>query len=91
MVKLLFIECFTLNDSMEGHLDVYLHYGHRLIMDPALSYVRGDVHIVEDFDVDFLTTISAKNVYKSQLSYKNVKHIYILELGMEMNDGLFVI
>ena len=42
-------------------------------------------------DVYFLTIISAKNVYKSQLSYKNVEHIYALELGMEMNDGLFII
>ena len=66
---------------MEGHLDVYLHHGRRWIIDPALSYVGGDVHIVEDFGVDFLTIISAKNV----------EHIYVLELGMEMNDGLFLI
>ena len=40
MVKLLFIECFILNGSMEGHVDVYLHHGGRWIMDPILNWRR---------------------------------------------------
>ena len=32
-----------------------------------------------------------KIFYKSQLGYKNVEHIYVLELGMEINEGLFLI
>ena len=60
-------------------------------MCPLLSYVGGDLHIIEDFDVDFLSIISVKDVYKSQLGYKNVEHIYVLEPGMEMNKGLFLI
>ena len=62
LVKLLFIECFILNGSIEGQVDVYLHHGGRLIMELVLSYVGGDVHIVEDFDVDFLSIISVKDV-----------------------------
>ena len=89
MVKLLFIECFILNSNMKGHVDVYLHHGGKWIMDLGLS-CGGDVHIVEDFDVDFLSIISVKDVYKSQLGYKNVGHVYVLELGMEMNEGLFL-
>ena len=61
MVKLYFIECFILNDSMEGHVDVYLHPGGRWIINLVLSYVGGDAHIVEDFDVDFLSIISVAN------------------------------
>ena len=62
-----------------------------MIMIHVLSYVGGNVHIVEDFDVDFLSFINVKDVYKSQLGYKNVEHIYVLELGMEMNEGIFLI
>ena len=87
----MFIECFILKGSMEGHVDVYLHHGGKWIMDSVLSYVGGDVHISEDFDVDFLSIISVKDVYKSQLGYKNVEHIYVLEPGMKMNEGLFLI
>ena len=36
-----------------------------VVKDPVLSYVGGDVHIVEDFDVDFLSIISVKDVCKS--------------------------
>ena len=91
LVKLLFIKCFILNGSMEGHADVYLHHSSRCIMDHVLSYVGGDVHIIENFDVDFMSIISVKNVYKSLLGYKNVENIYVLELGMEMNEGIFLI
>ena len=56
-------------------------------MDPILSYVRGDVHIFEDFDVDFLSIISVKDVCKSQLGYKNANHIYVLGLGMEIRKA----
>ena len=72
-------------------MDVYLHNGGRWIMDHVLSYVGGEVYIVEDFDVDFLSIISVRDVYKSQLSSKNVEHIYVLELGMKMNEGLFLV
>ena len=76
---------------MEEHADVYLHHGGRWIMDHVLSYVGGDVHIVEDFDVDFLSIISVKDVNKSQLGYMNVEHIYVLESGMEMNEVFFLV
>ena len=45
-------------------MDVYLHHGGRWIMDLVLHYVGGNIHIVEDFDVDFLSIINAKDVYK---------------------------
>ena len=77
---------------MEGHVDVYLHHSGRWIMDPVLNYVGRNVHIVEDFDVEFLSIISVKDVYKSQASYNNVKHIYVLELGMQMiNEVIFLV
>ena len=71
-------------------MDVYLHHGGRWIMDPILSYVGGDVHIVEDFDISFLSIISVEDVYKSHLGYKNA-HIYVLEPRMEMHEGIFLI
>ena len=69
----MFIECFILNGNIEGHVvDVYLHHDGRWIIDPVLSYVGGDVHILEDFDADILSIISVEDVYKSQLGYKNI-------------------
>ena len=76
---------------MKGHVDVYLHHGGRWHMDPILSYVGGHVHIIEDFDVYFLSIISFKDVYKLKLGYKNVEHIYVLEPGMEMNEDHFLV
>ena len=35
-------------------MGIYLHHGIRWHMNPILSYVGGHVHIIEDFDVDFL-------------------------------------
>ena len=67
-------------------MDIYLHHGGRWYMDPILSYVRGHVHII---DLDFLSIINIKDVYKSKLCYKNVELIYVLEPGIEMNEGLF--
>ena len=57
----MFIECFILNGSME-HVDVYLHHNGRWIMDHVLSYDVGDVCIVKDFDIDFLSIISVKDI-----------------------------
>ena len=36
-------------------------------MDPVLRYVGRDVHIVEEFDVNFLSITNIKDVYKSEL------------------------
>ena len=41
-------------------------------MDPILSYVGGHIHIIKDFDVNFISIINVKDVYKSELGYKNV-------------------
>ena len=60
-------------------------------MDPILSYVGKHVHIIENFDVDFLSIISVKDVYKSEVGYKNVEHIYVLEPGIDINEGLFLV
>ena len=60
-------------------MDVYLHHGGRWRMDLILSYAGGYVHIIKDYDVDFLSIINVKDVYKLELCYKNVEHIYVLE------------
>ena len=36
-------------------------------MDLVLSYAGGRVHIIKDFDVNFLFIINVKDVYKSEL------------------------
>ena len=51
------LSVFFLNGNMNGCVDVYLHQCGRWIIDYILHYVEGDVHIVEDFDVDFLFRI----------------------------------
>ena len=72
---------------MDGHIDVYLYHGGTLVTKPELKYIGGDVHIVEDFDFDFLSIITVKYFNKKNLVYKNVKHVYyVLELGMNMNE-----
>ena len=72
-------------------MDIYLHHGVRWHMNPVLSYVRGHAHIIEDFDVNFLSIINVKDVYKSELGYKNVEHIYVLEFGIDINESLFLV
>ena len=32
-----------------------------------------------------------KDVYKKKLGFKNVGHVYVLELDMDMNEGLFLV
>ena len=36
------------------------------LMEPELKYIGGDVQIVEDFDMDFLSIINVKDVYKKK-------------------------
>ena len=72
-------------------MDIYLHHGARWHMDLVLSYVGGHVHIIEDFDADFLSIINVKDVYKSKLGYKNVEHIYVLEPRTNINEGLLLV
>ena len=55
-------------------------------MDLATTKAYG-VHI--NFDVDFLSIIHVNDVYKSELGYKNVEHIYVLETRMDINEGPF--
>ena len=72
-------------------MNIYLHHGARWHMDLVLSYVGRHVHIIEDFDMDFLSIVNVKDVYKSNLGYKNVEHIYVLEPGMDINVDLFLV
>ena len=41
--------------------------------------------------MDFLSIINVKDVNKSELGYKNVEHIYVLEPGMDINEGFFLV
>ena len=47
--KVIDYSVFYFNGNMEGHVNIYLHHGGRWHMDHVLSYVRGHVHIIEDF------------------------------------------
>ena len=49
------------------------------MLEPSLSYVGGKVLIVEDFEIDHLDIASIQNVYKEQLNYENVEHLYVME------------
>ena len=49
---------------MEGHVDLYIHHGGRCVRDPMLNYVGGSVHMLEEFDVEYLDIIAIQNVYK---------------------------
>lgn len=53
-------------------------------MEPVLSYVGGhggQVYSIEKFDVDFLSILSVEVVYRNELGYKDVNHIYVLGPG----------
>ncbi|RWW04349.1 hypothetical protein GW17_00032432 [Ensete ventricosum] len=76
---------------MEKCVDVYLHYGGSWVMSPRLQYAGGDEHIVEDFDCDYLSITSIKNVYRDQLKCYNVNDVYMLETGLDLHEGLFLV
>ena len=44
-------------------------------MNPKLSYIGGDVFLLENFDVEFLSIITVKDVYTKKLGYNNMKHV----------------
>ena len=49
------------------------------------------MHIVEDIDIDFLSIIIVKDVYKKKKSYKNFEHVYVLEPSMNVNERPFLV
>ena len=77
---------------MEGKVDLHLHHGGSWVGAPELNYVGGDVFILDNFDVDYLTIITVKDVYRQELGYINVKQVYVLQPGKDMNKkGLFLV
>lgn len=43
---------------MDGYVDIYLHHTGKWEMEPNLSYVGGELHIIERFDTTFLLILS---------------------------------
>ena len=47
------------------------------------SYNRG-------FDINYLDIITIQNMYKDQLNYEKVQHLYVMESGMSMTKELIL-
>ena len=74
---------------MEGKFDLHLPSQGSWVVAPEISYVGGEVFILDKFDVDYLTIITVKDVYRQELVYIHVKQVYVLEARKDMNQGLF--
>ena len=61
------------------------------MLEPSLSYVGKKVLIVENFEIDHLDVASIHNVYKEQLNYENVEILYVMELGLSITEGLYLV
>ena len=61
------------------------------MLESSLSYMGGKVLIVEDFEIDHLDIASIHNVYKEQLNYENLEHLYVMELGLSITEGLYLV
>ena len=70
------------NGIMEGHVDIYMHDHEGKWMREPLLYVRGSVHIVEEFDIESLDILTILNVYNQQLKYVNLQYLYVLKPDM---------
>ena len=72
-------------------MDLHFHHGGSWVVAQEISYVGGKVFILDKFDVNYLITITIKDVYRQELSYVNVKQVYVLKPGKDMNQGLFLL
>ena len=61
------------------------------MLESSLSYMGGKVLIVEDCEIDHLDIASIHNVYKEQLNYENLEHLYVMELGLSITEGLYFV
>ena len=72
MTKFLFV-----NMTKEGHVNLYMHHGGKWVNESRLNHVGGRVHILKDFDIENVDIITFENVYKTQLKYQNLQHLYL--------------
>ena len=45
------------------------------------------MHLSEDFETKNVDILTIKNVYKTQLNYPNLQHLYVMDPRMSMNEG----
>ncbi|XP_050230597.1 uncharacterized protein LOC126679587 [Mercurialis annua] len=76
---------------MDTMVDLKFNYGGTWIHNPELQYVNGDVDVLCDFDIDFLSYRGVFLRYQNFLGFKSVERIFILEPGKRLGDGLFLI
>ena len=53
--------------------------------------VGGDVDVLYDFEPDYMSYEDIKYKYMHELGFMTVKNIFVLELGKELNDGLYLV
>ena len=58
--KLVVLHCGI--NIMEEVVNLYIHHGRTWVLEPSLSYVRGKVLIVEDFEIDHLNILHLSTI-----------------------------
>ena len=56
-----------------------------------LEYLKGDIDVLYDFDVDYLCYNDLLARYREGYGFKSVQKIFVLKPGEELENGLFLV
>ena len=76
---------------MDRTVNINFHYGGQWVLNPSVQYVGGDVDVCPNFDPDYMCYEDMKYRYKNGLGFLNVKNIFMLELGKDLESGLYLV
>ena len=68
-------------------MDLYMRYRAKWVNEPRLNYAGGRVHILKDFETENVDILTIENVYKTQLNYQNLQHLFVMDPRRSMNEG----
>ena len=72
-------------------VNINFHYGGQWVLNPEVQYIEGEVDIVPNFDPDYMCYEDIKYRYKNELGFMNVKNIFVLKPGKDLEKGLYLV
>ena len=73
-------------------VNLVFHFGGSWeLVEGKLEYLKGDIDVLYDFDVDYLCYNDLLARYREGYGFKLVQKIFVLKLGEELENGLFLV